>query len=446
MELLDSTGGGIYLYDTVRNDLVVAVAHGMVMQPGTRLQMGEGMAGRVAQSRSPLIVDDYKSWQNRSAQYTNAAIRAVIEVPMQYGGELIGVLAILESNDSLRKFTEADKRLLSLFATQAASAIKNARLYDETQRRLRELEIINRVSTSLRLAQSIDGMLPLLLNEAMLLVGTLNGSIWLYDSSSNTLIQRIANGIDTQLSHKALRPGEGIVGYVFTTGEKYISSDLKSDALLSSGNRESMAPGLSGICIPIQSTVGPVGVLITALEMGRQITEEINLLTILAEITGNAIHRAELFAQSQDQIRKLTTLRDIDAAIASSTDLRVTLGILMDHTLKHLKTDAVDIMLYHPELQSLTYLASAGFINPSPSRPLMRLGEGLAGQVVMKGGIEHVTDLRLSNEVKRDPMLIREGFITEQSILFKMSNVGLVMALDVVVSEHIIQKGAVGEF
>jgi GAF domain-containing protein len=155
-----------------------------------------------------------------------------------------------------------------------------------------------------------------------------------------------------------------------------------------------------------------MGVLMVSIEKERQVTGEINLLMILAEITGNAIHRTELLEQSQEQIRRLTTLRDIDSAIASSTDLRVTLNILMDHALKHLKVDAIDIMLYHPELQSLTYLCSAGFENPSPSRPLMRPGEGLAGQVVMKGSIEHVADLRVTNEVKRDPMLIRERFIT----------------------------------
>ena len=577
IELLNSTGGGIYLYNEARGDLEVAVARGVIMRPGVRLQLGEGMAGKVAQSLLPLIVDDYESWEYRSIQYANKSIRAVVEVPMQYGGKLIGVLAVIEVDKSTRKFTESDVELLSLFAAQATSAIENvrlfeaekhrrqeaetlrqaastisstleldavvteilttlkrvvpydsgsiffhegnqlrivlangfansdqlknrtfsadnelfqiiqstgrpliiedvskdrrfmdwgisagirgwmavplitrghvigyitldnhepntynestgdtamafayqaaaaidnARLYDETQRRLRELEIINRISTSLRLTQSVEEMLPILLNEALLLANTSNGSIWLYDSSSNTLAQRIARGTDAKLLYKALKPGEGIVGYVFTTGEKYISSELKSDPLLSISNRDSMTPGLSGICIPIQSTVGPVGVLIAAIEMDRQISEEINLLTILAEITGNAIHRVELFGQSQEQIHKLTTLRDIDAAIASSTDLRVTLNILMDHTIKHLRTDAVDIMLYHPELQSLTYLCSSGFNNPSPSRPLMRLGEGLAGQVVMKGAIEYVPDIRTSNEVKRDPMLIREGFVT----------------------------------
>jgi response regulator RpfG family c-di-GMP phosphodiesterase len=178
------------------------------------------------------------------------------------------------------------------------------------------------------------------------------------------------------------------------------------------GNKDSTPHGLSGFFIPIKSNIGPMGVLLIAVEMGRHMTDEINLLTILAEITGSAIHRAELFDQSQEQIHRLTTLRDIDSAIASSTDLRVTLNILMDHTLKHLKADAVDILLYHPELQSLTFLTSAGFYNPAPSRPLVRLGEGLAGQVVRKGGVEYVTDLQRSNEARRDPMLAREGFVT----------------------------------
>ncbi|MEP7134839.1 MAG: GAF domain-containing protein [Chloroflexota bacterium] len=372
----------------------------------------EGLPGKVINEGKSVILADELTIDSEGLPRFGSPkrVRSALSVPMHIGNRIIGMISA--QSYELGSYGSEEQSLLEMLAAHAATAIENTRLYDETQRRLRELEIINRVTTSLRLAQSVDAMLPILLNEALLLVRTTNGSIWLYDSYNNLLLQRIASGTDAKLSQTSLKPGEGIVGYVFTTGEKYISSELKADPLLSDGNKASMTSGLSGICIPIQSTVGPVGVLIAALEMNRQITEEINLLTILAEVTGNAIHRAELFAQSQEQIRKLTTLRDIDAAIASSTDLRVTLGILMDHTLKHLKTDAVDIMLYHSELQSLTYLASAGFNNPSPSRPLMRLGDGLAGQVVMKGGIEHVADLRLSNEVKRDPMLIREGFIT----------------------------------
>jgi response regulator RpfG family c-di-GMP phosphodiesterase len=236
--------------------------------------------------------------------------------------------------------------------------------------------------------------------------------VWIYETSTNALVQRSARGVAATVKYPRLKPGEGIVGHVISTGEVHIAPNMKQDPLLFDGNRDAILEGFGGAGIPIYSTDGILGVLMVQLESSRRVEDHVSLLATLAEIAGNAIHRADLFEQSQDQVHKLTTLRDIDSAIASSTDLRVTLNILMDHTLRHLKVDAVDILLYHPELQSLTYLNSAGFRSPSPTRPLMRIGDGLAGQVVMKGRIEQVPDLQSSSQAKRDPLLIREGFVS----------------------------------
>ncbi len=59
---------------------------------------------------------------------------------MLYAGELIGVLTADEASESSRKFTEADERLLSLFASQAAGAINSARHHEDTIRHAEELE------------------------------------------------------------------------------------------------------------------------------------------------------------------------------------------------------------------------------------------------------------------------------------------------------------------
>lgn len=140
MGLLDSAGGGIYLYNAKDNELEVVVGKGPAMVIGTRLKRGEGMAGRVLENRLHLIVDDYRRWEGRSSKYGDIPIGAVIEVPIIFAGDFIGVLVVYENEDSKRVYTEAEARLLSLFASQAASAIRTARLLEELQTSNLELE------------------------------------------------------------------------------------------------------------------------------------------------------------------------------------------------------------------------------------------------------------------------------------------------------------------
>jgi PAS domain S-box-containing protein len=414
-ELLNAETSAVFLTDTATSTLRAIATLGRDSEElkNHSQTIGTGILGNIAlQNAGEIVNDTLKDPRAITVQGTeDDPFEHIMGVPVVLKDKNTGLIAVWRSGVGT-DFAPRELNFLTSLARQTAVAIENARLYDETQRRVKELEIINRVSTSLRVAQSMEEMLPILLNETMALLDTPHGSIWMYSHTSNLLVQKIAHGASSRIAHTSLSPIDGIVGHSFTSGKKYIATDLKNDPLLSSLNRVSASAGLAGIFIPIQSTAGPVGVLVIEVEQGRQLSQEINLLTILAEITGNSIHRVQLFEQSQMQVRRLTTLRDIDAAITSSFDLRLTLNILMDQTLNHLNVDAVEIGLYHPDIQSFTYLASTGFQTPSPTRPQVRLGEGLAGQVIVKQSILHVTDLQNAPETRNEPLIRREGFVT----------------------------------
>jgi len=415
MNLLHAETSAVYLADVSTSTLHAIAALGVDSEEikNDPLNIGAGILGNIAQQNVGEIVNDTAN-DPRTIIVKGTKkdpLEHIMGVPIRMKDKHTGLLAVWRSGTNT-EFAARELAFLTSLAQQAAVAIENARLYDETQRRLKELEIINRVSTSLRTTQSLDEMLPILLNETLRLSSTPHGSIWLYDHNSDKLIQRVASGSETKLKHKSMSPMDGIVGTSFRSGKVHRSADLKNDVLLFEGNRESMTPGLGAICIPIQSTAGPVGVLAVVLEKEQQITEYIDLLTILAEIAGNSIHRAQLYDQSQKQVRKLTSLRDIDSAIASSFDLRLTLNILMDQTLSHLNVDAVSIGLYHPDLQTITYLQGVGFNIPSPTRPQMRIGEGLAGQVIVRQQTVHITNLQNAPEAINELLIKREGFVT----------------------------------
>jgi len=58
LHLFNTQCGFVYLYDNPRDDLVLTVIHGVDIETGLRMQMGEGLAGRVAKTRKPKRVDN----------------------------------------------------------------------------------------------------------------------------------------------------------------------------------------------------------------------------------------------------------------------------------------------------------------------------------------------------------------------------------------------------
>ncbi|MBI3896933.1 MAG: EAL domain-containing protein [Gammaproteobacteria bacterium] len=138
--LLRTSAAAVMLFDHRCNDLELVAVKGVPVALGTRVPMGQGLAGRVAQNRKPEIVNDYRNWEHRLPAYAFLGIQSLIQVPMLAGGELIGVLGVVEINSG-RQYTDADQRLLSLFAAQAASAVRNASLLAETRRHAEQLAV-----------------------------------------------------------------------------------------------------------------------------------------------------------------------------------------------------------------------------------------------------------------------------------------------------------------
>ena len=103
------------------------------------------LAGLSYRSGRPVISNDVAA-DPRSDQYAQPRqqTRSLLSVPLTVRGTATGVLTI--SNISDHAFEESDAEILGLFADHAAVAIENARLFEEAQAQITEMEIINRVS------------------------------------------------------------------------------------------------------------------------------------------------------------------------------------------------------------------------------------------------------------------------------------------------------------
>jgi PAS domain S-box-containing protein len=109
---------------------------------GVHVPVGKGVAGSIAASRAPLVVEDISAVEVVNPVLRRNA-RSLIGAPLIVEGRLIGV--IHTETTRLRRFTEDDVRLLQLAADRVALAIDHARLYEVEQQARRQAEEANRM-------------------------------------------------------------------------------------------------------------------------------------------------------------------------------------------------------------------------------------------------------------------------------------------------------------
>jgi putative nucleotidyltransferase with HDIG domain len=265
---------------------------------------------------------------------------------------------------------------------------------EETLRlRLAEMEGLHTVSTALRAAQTRDEALPILLNETLAALETDSGAIWLYDPEHDELRSAITLGWFRQLNEAPMKPGEGIVGTVFASGQSHVSAGFRSDPVVLATTRAQIPNDWGGACVPIHTGAVSIGVLIVSMPPPHQMAPgQMGLLESLAEMAGAALHRMSLHEETLRQVDQLQALHRIDQAIAGSMDLRMTLNVLLEHVLTQLKADAASVLLLNPHRQMLEYAAGRGFRSSLVQTAHIRLGESFAGRVALERRAIQVDD------------------------------------------------------
>ncbi|MCM2303963.1 MAG: ATP-binding protein [Elusimicrobia bacterium] len=129
--VVDAESASLLLLDEKTQELYFDVALGLGPDAAkVRLKLGQGIAGAVAKTRKPEIINAVRAdprWSPAMDEASGFVTRSILAVPMLIKGHLVGVLEAINKNGG--DFTEADRLAFEAFASQAAVAIENARLF-----------------------------------------------------------------------------------------------------------------------------------------------------------------------------------------------------------------------------------------------------------------------------------------------------------------------------
>jgi PAS domain S-box-containing protein len=124
------------------NCLVTWAAKGLEINLGIRVPMGAGFAGRVAEEKAPMVIDDVEHADFYTPFLREHGLKSLLGVPLLVEGRVLGVIHV--GRFVRRGFTDDDTRLLQLVAFRVALAIDNARLFEEERAARREAEAASR--------------------------------------------------------------------------------------------------------------------------------------------------------------------------------------------------------------------------------------------------------------------------------------------------------------
>jgi PAS domain S-box-containing protein len=320
LEFTSSPWGELSLYNPQSRILEVKASWGFD-NPRKQFNVKDGLVGQAVSHQKIINIGDVRQ-ESKYLDYSNGVARSLLSVPLIHEGRVLGVMAI--ESPHLNAYTSNDESFISQLATQAAVAVVNAELYNETQRRLREQSILYLVSTHLMGNPGLENVMQTLNRSMEAALPSPSVGVYLWDDieSSYTSHYSTVSGLNPDCRMPELIP--------YADLESLHPSLVKTGPLRISPRRGNE---LLGECTECQALVFPLiankqrlGMVLLHTAKSQVVQEEeLQLLRAIVAQVSISLQNALLFADVMHH-------RDRMDAILNSVDE----GILMIDTHGHI--------------------------------------------------------------------------------------------------------------
>jgi len=360
-----------------------------------------GFSTHIIQTRQPLMVNQNvteKAGEFGAQLMGGEPPKSWMGVPMLVGGEVTGVIN-LQNIDHENAFSESDLRLLQTLANSMSVALENARLFEETQRLLRETEqraaelaTINTVSQALAAELELNALIQLTGEQMRRTFSADVVYVALLDPQTNVINFHYEYGE----KFTPLRLGEGLTSKIIQTGQPLLVNKDMSARRVELGSVLIGKEALSYLGVPIiagKQAIGVISVQSTQHE-GQFNENDVRLLTTLASNVGVAIEKARLYSEMQRRANETAALAEVGREISSSLDLQTVLQRIVVQA--HGLLDAESSVVFLPEGDGSVFraIAAVGVDAEEILQDTIRYGQGIIGSVAQQRKAEMVADTR----------------------------------------------------
>lgn len=317
-------------------------------------------------------------------------------VPLRLRGESIGLLEVGYRRTERARITPEEVRLLGGLADQIAIAVDNARLFDEAQHRVTELQTLNDISQLVVSQHELTTLLQQAGENVLRIFRVNTGFVALYEEQTQTISFPfyMDEGQSTPVARRPL--GKGLTSYVIEHRQPLLIRQLTPELVTKYGGFLTGTGELqqSWLGVPIMVGSAVLGVLNVQDYPANQFGEDmVRLLSTIAGTIGVAIQSARLFEETRTRAEELTALYDLSQVLASRLDVEQVVQEVYHGVSRLLDTANFYIGLYSPEQNRVSFLLSIAEAHQDQEIKEISADQGLTGYVIRT----------------KTPLLIREG-------------------------------------
>ena len=378
----------------------------------------EGLIGLGIRSQSGLLIQDRaqsRQWPIEQDRIVQEDMRSWLSVPLVVQEQVLGLIC-LQSAKSYA-FTASDQASLQALAGQIAIVMENARLHQQAELQLEELQQANREMQAL---QDLSGMLQSSLDLRNVFQVVVNGLVSglgyrlamlaIVDDRDNTLVVRSFNTARQDVRGNSataigslpdvcvsLDDQENVIVRALLEGRitTLHSLDDLAPFLYDAGVKQALQDELlihSVVVVPLLAQGKLVGSFFTGIAQPELAGREVALLSAFANQSAIAIQNARLYSTVNQRLTEVSMLYTLANEVSYSLDLDVVLDSIVNTLKRVLDCRSSCIFLFDKENQWLSIQASSG-IKPKWQRDArMRLGEGIAGMVAKEAKPRYIPD------------------------------------------------------
>jgi len=357
-----------------------------------------GFRRHVMETREPLLIN--ADVEREAERYGNPPVRvgeparSWLGVPFMAAGKARGVIS-LQNVDHEHAFTDSDRRLLATLAGSLSVALDNARLMDETQRRVAELATVNSVGQALAAHLELDALIELVGDRVRETFDADIVYVALHDQPFGRIEFPFYYEAGEQRTQPSFKYGEGITSKILESREPLlINQSLEDQDVAFLGT-----PSRSYLGVPIvvgDEAIGVISVQSTQQE-GRFGEADAHLLATIAANVGIAIRNAQLYEESRRRGDEMAALAEVGRELSTAVELAAVLERIAERARDLLEADTSAVYLAEAESETLRAAVALGENAEEIKADRIREGEGIISDVAARGEAEVINDTR------RDP-------------------------------------------